>query len=182
MKVIVFIGIVMAILFLYRSILSLLVLLHKKVILDEQSYIYLCYISFVCLLVAISKNVIIGYVGIGLTPIILILYFLIVKKRIYWLVDGTKTNLSNFGNALIEMDEKYKDGHYFKNHITLRKVEGKIEVSFENVSLEEKEKIIKRFKQIAKEHAKGFQLRQLIYLLLNLLIFIIFLSITLANI
>ena len=77
MSVIGFICLVISLLFLYRSILSALILCHKKFILDEQNYIYLFYLSFVCFVVAITKNLIVGYVGVALTPIVLILYFLI---------------------------------------------------------------------------------------------------------
>ena len=164
MSVIGFICLVISLLFLYRSILSALILCHKKFILDEQNYIYLFYLSFVCFVVAITKNLIVGYVGVALTPIVLIIYFLII------------TNLASYGNALIAYDEKYKDGYYLKNHISLRKVEGKIEVIFEDVSLEEKEQILKIFKKVAKNHANRFQGRQLIYLILNLLVFIVFFS------
>ncbi len=173
MKPIVLIEIIFALLFLYRSVLSFLILIHKKQIIDEQSYIYLMYLTFVCLIVALTKNVIVGYVGVCLTPLVLIIYFLIIKKRVYWIVNGMETNLSSYGNALIEMDEKYKDGYYMKNRVLMRKVEGKIEVKFENVSLEEKEKILHLFKSVAKQHAKGFNGRQFIYLLLNLGVFIL---------
>ena len=156
--------------------MSLLILCHKKLILDEQQYIYLFYLSLVCFIVAITKNLVVGIVGIALTPIILILYFLIFKKRIYWIVDGVNTNLASYGNALIEFDDKYKDGYYLKNHISLRKVEGKIEVVFENVELEEKEQILNVFKKVAKQHAQGFQIRQLIYFVLNFIVFIVFFS------
>lgn len=176
MSVIGFICLVISLLFLYRSILSALILCHKKFILDEQNYIFLFYLSFVCFVVAISKNLIVGYVGVALTPIVLIIYFLIIRRRIYWIVDGVHTNLASYGNALIAYDEKYKDGYYLKNHISLRKVEGKIEVVFEDVSLEEKEQILKIFKKVAKNHANRFQGRQLIYLILNLLVFIVFFS------
>ena len=47
---------------------------------------------------------------------------------------------------------------------------------FEDVSLEEKEQILKIFKEVAKNHANRFQGRQLIYLILNLLVFIVFFS------
>ena len=86
MKPIVLIEIIFALLFLYRSVLSLLILIHKKQIIDEQSYIYLMYLTFVCLIVALTKNVIVGYVGVCLTPLVLIIYFLIIPVNIKYIL------------------------------------------------------------------------------------------------
>lgn len=172
-----FICLIIALLFLYRTIISFLIVINKKFLIDEQQYIYLVYISFICLLVAIFKNVIVGIVGIILTPVVLIGYFLVIKKRVYWIVNGVNTNLATYGNALLEFDKRFKDGNYMKEHINLRKVESKIKISFENVELEQKDAIVKLFKQVAKTHAKKFNVRQFIYLLINIAVFIVFLSI-----
>ena len=167
---------ILSFLFLYRTIISLLIVINKKFIIDEQQYIYLIYLSTLCLIVAISKNIIVGIVGICLTPIVLIIYFLVIKKRIYWIVNGTHTNLATYGNALIQYDAKYKDSHYMKEHLSMRKVESKIKITFENINLQEKENIVKLFKLVAKQHAKKWNTKQFIYLLINFLVFIVFLS------
>ena len=180
MSVISFIGFTIAALFLYRSIYSLLILCHKIQVIDEQNYIYLFYISCVCAVVAFTKNITIGIVGLCLTPVVLIIYFMTIRRRIYWIVAGTNTNVSRYGNALIEYDEKYKDGYYTKNHITVKRVESKIQVIFEDLPYEEKEKILKIFKGIAKENDTKFNGKQLLYLLLNFIVFSVFLSIAIV--
>ena len=79
-KELIFIFSIFFCLFVYRSIVSTLIISKKKVIIDEQSYLLFGYLSLTCLVTFFSKNISVGIIMLALTPIVLIVYFLITKK------------------------------------------------------------------------------------------------------
>ena len=173
-KELIFIFSIFFCLFVYRSIVSTLIISKKKVIIDEQSYLLFGYLSLTCLVTFFSKNISVGIIMLALTPIVLIVYFLVIKKRIYWIVNGVNTNLASYGNALIDKIDKFKDLNYMKEHVILRKVDGKIQVSIENLTYEEKEHVINVLKKTAKSYTKEVTGRQYIYFAINIFIALIF--------
>lgn len=169
-KEIIFVCSILFFLFLYRSIVSLQIVRKKKFIIEEQSYVLFAYLTLTCLLIILTKNIVIGIIFLALTPVVMVTYFLLMKIRIYWIVNGAETSLASYGNALIDKIPIFKNSTYMKEHIIFRKVDRKIKVNIENLNYEEKEQILKVLNEVAKEHTKEVNGWQIIFLILNLIV------------
>lgn len=152
-RAIIFFSIVMILVFLYRVILSALLLRKKRHMIDEKFYIGLFYCSLVSILVLFTNWLIVGIVLIAILPIVLTLYVSFAPTRMYWIINGYDITESTFVNKLIEYDEQLKKTSYRINKVRIsRKTkEKKTKIEFLNVKFEEKEQLLKIFKEILNE-------------------------------
>ena len=155
-RAIIFFSIVMIMVFIYRIILSVLLLKRKRHIIDEKFYIGLFYCSLVSILVLFTNWFIVGGILIVILPIILTLYVSFAPTRMYWIINGYDITESTFVNKLIEYDEKLKQTSYRINKVKIsRKVkETKTKIEFLNVKFEEKEAMLKIFLDILNDKVK----------------------------
>ena len=152
-KSILFFCIVMIVVFAYRIVLSVLLLKKKMYLMDEKFYIGLFYCSLVSILVLFTEWMIVGYVLIGVLPIILTLYVTFAPSRIYWIINGHEITESTFVNKFIEHDEKYADSAYrvSKVRIFRKTKESKTKLEFSLLKFDEKEVLLNIIKNTIKE-------------------------------
>lgn len=162
-RAIIFFSIVMIMVFVYRIVLSVLLLKRKRHIIDEKFYIGLFYCSVVSILVLFTNWLIVGGILIIILPVILTLYVSFAPTRMYWIINGYDITESTFVNKLIEHDEKLKETAYRINKVKIsRKTkEKKTKVEFSNVKYEEKEKMLKIFLEILNDRVKKSNKKEL---------------------
>lgn len=168
--------------FLYRTIISIQIVRKKKFIIDEQSYILFAYLTLLALITILTKNISIGVIMLALSPLVLLIYFMIIKVRVFWIVNGVDTNLASYGNALIDKIPAFADTNYMKEHIIFRKVEGKIKVNMEKLNFEEKEKVLQVLNETAKQHTKEVSGKQTLYLVMHICLTFLFLFLLILSI
>lgn len=118
----------------------------------------------------------------ALSPLVLLIYFMIIKVRVFWIVNGVDTNLASYGNALIDKIPAFADTNYMKEHIIFRKVEGKIKVNMEKLNFEEKEKVLQVLNETAKQHTKEVSGKQTLYLVMHICLTFLFLFLLILSI
>lgn len=152
-KSILFFCIVMIVVFVYRIVLSALLLKKKTCLMDEKFYIGLFYCSLVSILVLFTEWMVVGYVLIGILPIILTLYVTFAPNRVYWIINGHEITESTFVNKFIEYDEKYADSAYrvSKVRIFRKTKESKTKIEFSSLKFDEKEALLNIVKSTIKE-------------------------------
>lgn len=152
-KSILFFSILMIVVFLYRIFLSVLILCKKKHMIDEKYYIGLFYCSLVGILILFTNWLIVGFILVGLLPLVLTLYVSFAPTRMYWIINGYDITESTFVNKLIELDQKYQKGSYRINKVRIsrKKKEYKTKIEFLNVKYDEKEELLKVIKEVLNE-------------------------------
>ena len=185
-KSILFFCIVMIVVFLYRIILSVLLLNKKINLIDEKFYIGLFYCSLVSIVVLFTQWFVLGYVLLGLLPVILTLYVTIATSRIYWVINGYDITESTFVNKFIEYDSKYQNPAYRVNKVRIyrKPKENKTKIEFSSLKYEEKEALLNIIKQILKDRNVGANKKEWLsiigssFMVLLLFMFVVFVLFT----
>lgn len=175
-KSILFFCIVIIAVFIYRIILSILLLSKKKNMIDEKFYIALLYVSLVGILVLFTNWLIVGFILILILPIVLTLYISFSPTRIYWIINGFNISESTFVNKLVQTDDKYKKTSYRVNKVRLtkKKKENKIKLEFLNVKYQEKEELLKIINNTINENTNKSNKKELFSLLGSILLILAF--------
>ena len=185
-KSILFFSISMILIFLYRIVLSVQLLLKKKFLIDEKYYIAVFYSSLIGVMVLFSDWLIAGIILFLLLPIVLTLYVSFAPTRKYWIINGYEITESTFVNGLIQYDEKFANSKYRINKVKIsRKVKEKMtRLDFSNIKYEEKERLLKLIIEICDKNCKKSNKKEVGSIVINsffvfiLMLFIVFVLFT----
>ena len=158
--------------FLYRIVLSILLLSRKIYLIDEKFYVALLYVSIVDIIVLAARSIITGFILIALTPIVLTLFVAFCPIRVFWIINGVELSQATFYNSLRELDEKYDDLTVLSSKIRFLKKKGEKRtlLVFRNVDYNEQQLLLNKVKSICIDECKKSNKREVLSLIIYLLL------------